>query len=58
MIGTVLGFGTFFLLDDNSYGHTGGSNWCAIYLGTASVQDGSGYGGSSTPGGYLVQLVQ
>ena len=56
--GTVLGFGTFFLLDDNSYGHTGGSNWCAIYLGTSNVQDGASSGASSTPGAYVVKLVQ
>jgi Flp pilus assembly protein TadG len=55
--GTVLGFGTFFLLDDGAYGHTGGSNWCAIYLGISNVQDG-GPGASSTPGAYVVKLVQ
>ena len=55
---TVLGFGTFFLLDDNAYGHTGNSDWCAIYLGSANVTDGSGSGASSTPGAYIVKLVQ
>jgi Flp pilus assembly protein TadG len=56
--GTVLGFGTFFLLDNSSYGHTGNSSWCAVYIGS-TVNDGAGgYSGSSTPGAYVVQLVQ
>jgi hypothetical protein len=46
-------------LSDNSYGHTGNSSWCAIFIGTSNVQDGSvSGGGSSTPGAYVVQLVQ
>ena len=56
--GTVLGFGTFFLLDNGAYGHSGNSNWCAIYIGKANVTDSSGPGGSSTPGAYQVKLVQ
>jgi len=35
--GDVLGFGTFFLLDDASYGHTGNSVWCAIYIGQSNI---------------------
>jgi hypothetical protein len=56
--GTVLGFGTFFLLDDGAYGHTGNSNWCAVFLGTANALDSWGPGASSTPGAYQVKLVQ
>jgi hypothetical protein len=56
--GTVLGFGSFFLLDDGAYGHTGNSNWCAIYLGIADVTDSSGPGASSTPGASQVKLTQ
>lgn len=56
--GDVLGFGTFFLLDNNSYGHTGNSIWCAIYIGQANVADTSNPGASSTPGAYQVKLVQ
>jgi hypothetical protein len=57
--GTVLGFGTFFLLDDTSYGHTGNSNWCAVFIGQANTLDNGGNpGASSTPGAYQVKLVQ
>jgi hypothetical protein len=56
--GTVLGFGTFLLLDDGSYDHTGNSNWCAIYIGGANIVNSGGTGASSTPGAYKVQLVQ
>jgi len=56
--GTVLGFGTFFLLDDASYGHGGNSNWCAIYIGQANVADSSNPGAGGTPGPYQVKLVQ
>ena len=57
--GTVLGFGTFFLMDDGAYGHTGNSDWCAIFVGGASVTDnGGGAGASSTAGAYQVKLVQ
>lgn len=56
--GTVLGFGTFFLLDNGAYGHTGNSNWCAIYIGQANVTDGTNPGANSTPGAYQVKLVQ
>jgi hypothetical protein len=56
---TILGFGTFFLMDDGAYGHTGNSNWCAIFLGQAYVNDnGGGAGASSTAGAYQVKLVQ
>jgi Flp pilus assembly protein TadG len=57
--GTVLGFGTFFLMDDGSYGHSGNSDWCAIFLGQAYVNDNGGGGGAnSTAGAYQVKLVQ
>jgi Flp pilus assembly protein TadG len=56
--GTVLAFGSFFLLDNTSYGHAGNANWCAIYLGLAGVTDSSGPGASSTPGAYQVKLTQ
>jgi hypothetical protein len=56
--GAVLGFGTFFLLDDTSYGHTGNSVWCAIYIGQANIENSGGQGASSTPGAYQVKLVQ
>jgi len=56
--GAVLGFGTFFLLDDASYGHTGNSVWCAIYIGQANIENSGGQGASSTPGAYQVKLVQ
>ncbi len=55
--GDVLGFASFLLLDDNSYDHTGNSNWCAIYIGLATLTDG-GTGASSTVGAYQVKLVQ
>jgi Flp pilus assembly protein TadG len=54
---TVLGFGTFLLLDDGAYGHSGNSNWCAIFVG-AGVPDSSGGGAGSTTGVYKVKLVQ
>jgi Flp pilus assembly protein TadG len=57
--GTVLGFGTFLLMDDGSYDHTGNSNWCAIFIGGAGLRDSpGGLGASSTFGTYVVQLVQ
>ena len=57
--GTVLGFGTFFLMDDGSYGHGGNDIWCAIFLGQAYVNDNGGGGGAnSTAGAYQVKLVQ
>ncbi len=56
--GTVLGFGTFFLLDDSQYGHTGNSNWCAIFIGLSNVVGSGGTGASSTPGAYQVKLTQ
>jgi hypothetical protein len=56
---TILGFGTFFLMDDNAYGHSGNSVWCAIFLGQAYVNDnGGGTGASGSPGAYQVKLVQ
>jgi Flp pilus assembly protein TadG len=55
--GTVLGFGTFLLLDDNSYDHTGSANWCAIFIG-AGVPDSTTVGANSTAGVYQVKLVQ
>jgi Flp pilus assembly protein TadG len=56
---TILGFGTFFLMDDGAYGHTGNSNWCAIFLGQAYVDDnGGGSGSSSHPSAYHVKLVK
>jgi Flp pilus assembly protein TadG len=56
--GTVLGFGTFFLLDPNSYGHSGNANWCAIFIGLSNVAGSGGTGASSTPGAYRVKLVK
>ncbi len=55
--GTVLGFGTFLLLDDNSYDHTGSSKWCAIFIG-AGVPDSTSMGANTTAGVYQVKLVQ
>jgi hypothetical protein len=55
----VLGFGTFLLMDDNAYDHSGNGNWCAIYVGQANVVDAAGGpGASSTPGPYQVKLTQ
>lgn len=57
--GTVLAFEPFLLMDDGSYGHTGNSNWCAIFIGTSNVANSQGGpAASSTPGAYVVQLVQ
>jgi Flp pilus assembly protein TadG len=56
--GQVLGFGTFLLTDAGSFNHSGSANWCAIFTGTSNVQDGTGAGASSTPGAYVVRLVQ
>jgi Flp pilus assembly protein TadG len=56
---TILGFGTFFLMDDGAYGHSGNSDWCAIFLGQAYVSDnGGGSGASGSPGAFQVKLVQ
>jgi Flp pilus assembly protein TadG len=56
---TILGFGTFFLMDDGAYGHGGNADWCAIFLGQAYVNDnGGGTGASGSPGAYQVKLVQ
>jgi Flp pilus assembly protein TadG len=55
--GTVLGFGTFLLLDDGQYDHTGNSNWCAIFIGPG-VPDSAGAGANSTAGVYQIKLVQ
>ncbi len=55
--GTVLGFGTFLLLDGSQYDHTGNSNWCAIFIGTG-VPDSAGAGANSTAGVYQIKLVQ
>jgi Flp pilus assembly protein TadG len=54
---TVLGFATFFLLDTSSYGHSGNSNWCAIFIG-AGVPNSAGAGANSTAGVYRVKLVK
>jgi hypothetical protein len=66
-ITTVLGYG-YFLLESDQYSGTGNSNfyqghfvngndaYCAVYAGPAII--GGGTGGSSTPGAYMVQLVQ
>ncbi len=56
--GKVLGFGTFLLLDSASYGHTGNSTWCAVYIGQPTVTDSPNPGAGSTPGAYQVKLVQ
>jgi Flp pilus assembly protein TadG len=56
--GTILGFGTFLLMDDGAYDHTGGANWCAIFIGASVVDNAGGPGASSALGAYVVQLVQ
>jgi hypothetical protein len=57
--GVALGYGMFLLLPDGSYGHTGNSAWCAIYVGPG-VETGTNKGGAPTPGKGLshVQLVK
>ena len=57
--GIALGFGMFLLLPDGSYGHTGNSAWCAIYVGPG-VQAATNPGAAATPGKGLshVRLVK
>jgi hypothetical protein len=57
--GIALGFGMFLLLPDGSYGHTGNSTWCAIYVGPG-VQAATNPGAAATPGKGLshVRLVK
>ncbi len=57
--GTVLGFGSFLLMDDGAYDHSGNANWCAIYIGLPTVVDSTANNGaSSVQGVYQVKLVQ
>ena len=55
----ALGYGMFLLLPDGSYGHTGNSTWCAIYVGPG-VEGASNPGAAATPGKGLahVRLVK
>jgi Flp pilus assembly protein TadG len=53
----ALGFATFLLLPPGSYGHTGNSFWCAIYVGPGTMNQPEG-GAASTPGAYTVRLIQ
>jgi len=57
--GIALGYGMFLLLPDGSYGHTGNSAWCAIYVGPG-VEAAANPGAASTPGKGLahVRLVK
>jgi hypothetical protein len=55
--GTVLGFASFLLLNDQSYGHSGNSIWCAIFVGSG-VTGSTGAGANTTAGIYQVKLVQ
>jgi Flp pilus assembly protein TadG len=57
--GIALGFGMFLLLPDGSYGHTGNSMWCAIYVGPG-VEGASNPGAAGSPGKGLshVRLVK
>jgi Flp pilus assembly protein TadG len=57
--GIALGYGEFLLLPSGSYGHTGNSAWCAIYVGPG-VEAGTDIGAAASPGVGMshVRLVQ
>jgi hypothetical protein len=56
--GINLGFASFLLLPAGNYGHTGNSEWCAIYVGPWVQDQTLGGGSSTTAGAYRVGLVQ
>jgi hypothetical protein len=55
--GSVLGFGSFLLLDSSNYGHSGNSIWCAVFIGPAVI-DSAGPSANPEVGIYQVRLVQ
>jgi len=57
--GIALGYGMFLLLPDGSYGHSGNSAWCAIYVGPG-VEGSNSTGAAASPGKGLahVRLVK